>query len=62
MQKQHWDQLLGRGCCQPSQIPHWVLGVLPVQLSDADYDQLSSFPVFQSQYQLYLFKTLLRPL
>ena len=51
----HAGAVLGPAVAQgvlspPSPIPRRVLGVLPVQLSDVDYDQLSSFLVFQSQF------------
>lgn len=46
MQVQHQDHSWARGVVFPSQIPHQVLGVFPVQLSGADYHQLSRFPAF----------------
>lgn len=50
MQEQHQDHSWARSVVTSSQILHQVLGVFPAQLSDADYDQLSRFPAFSSQF------------
>lgn len=39
-----------QGYCHPPHIPHRSWGFASSALSDADYDQLSSFAVFQSQF------------
>lgn len=58
LQEQPQSHSWARGVVTSSQTPQQALGVFPAQLSDADYDQLSSFLPFDLSFY-HLFHTYL---